>query len=84
MAEPFNMSEAFQGAVTVGERGQVVIPASARDLCGIAPGDKLLVLVAPDRCGVAFVRVEKMQEMAQMMAALAGAAVSAEAHEASE
>ncbi len=32
------------GTVTVGERGQVVIPKRARDLFGIRPGDSLLVL----------------------------------------
>lgn len=34
----------FFGAVTVGERGQVVIPLAVRDKMGIRPGDKLLVL----------------------------------------
>lgn len=34
----------FFGSVTVGERGQIVIPKRARELFGIAPGDKLLVL----------------------------------------
>ena len=32
------------GNVKVGERGQVVIPKEARDLFGILPGDKLVVL----------------------------------------
>ncbi|NCB64061.1 MAG: helix-turn-helix domain-containing protein [Clostridia bacterium] len=32
------------GTVTVGERGQVVIPKRARDLFHIQPGDELLVL----------------------------------------
>jgi AbrB family looped-hinge helix DNA binding protein len=31
------------GAVTVGERGQIVIPAQARKLYRIKPGDKLVV-----------------------------------------
>ncbi len=33
----------FYGAVTVGERGQIVIPQEARDALQINPGDKLLV-----------------------------------------
>ena len=33
----------FIGATTVGERGQVVIPAEARKALGINSGDKLLV-----------------------------------------
>ena len=32
------------GNVKVGERGQIVIPKEARDLFGIAPGDRLVVL----------------------------------------
>ena len=35
------------GSVTVGERGQVVIPAEARELMTINAGDKLLVFKAP-------------------------------------
>ncbi len=33
----------FFGAVTVGERGQVVIPKKAREIFSIEPGDKLLL-----------------------------------------
>lgn len=33
----------FYGSVTVGERGQIVIPADARRDFGVAAGDKLLV-----------------------------------------
>ena len=36
------------GAVTVGERGQVVIPAEIRKSFKIEPGDKLFVLVKSD------------------------------------
>ena len=32
------------GSVKVGERGQIVIPKEARDVFGIQPGDKLVVL----------------------------------------
>ncbi|MDD5254445.1 MAG: AbrB/MazE/SpoVT family DNA-binding domain-containing protein [Candidatus Omnitrophica bacterium] len=35
------------GAVTVGERGQVVIPAEIRKVFGIKNGDKLLVFAKP-------------------------------------
>jgi AbrB family looped-hinge helix DNA binding protein len=35
------------GAVVVGERGQIVIPADARRDMDIAPGDKLLVMRGP-------------------------------------
>ena len=32
------------GIVTIGERGQIVIPARARQVFGLKPGDELLVL----------------------------------------
>jgi AbrB family looped-hinge helix DNA binding protein len=35
------------GAVTVGERGQVVIPAQIRKAFKIKPGDKLIVFAKP-------------------------------------
>lgn len=40
------------GAVTVGERGQVVIPAEIRKSFKIKPGDKLFVLAKPDMIGL--------------------------------
>ncbi|MBU0608750.1 MAG: AbrB/MazE/SpoVT family DNA-binding domain-containing protein [Armatimonadetes bacterium] len=50
------------GASTVGERGQIVIPAEARERLDIKPGDKLLAFVHPAGFGVAFVKFEKLQE----------------------
>lgn len=52
----------FMGAATVGERGQVVIPAEARERLDIKPGDKLLVFAHPAGWGVAFAKFEKLQE----------------------
>ena len=37
----------FQGSTTVGERGQIVLPADMRKKHGIKPGDKLLVISNP-------------------------------------
>jgi AbrB family looped-hinge helix DNA binding protein len=37
----------FFGSVTIGERGQIVVPAEARESLGLSPGDKLLVFKAP-------------------------------------
>ena len=58
----FDLTTHFMGASTVGERGQVVIPAEARERLGIRPGDKLLVFVHPAGWGVAFAKFERMQE----------------------
>lgn len=37
------------GAITVGERGQVVIPAELRKILNIKSGDQLIVFAKPDR-----------------------------------
>ncbi len=37
------------GAVTVGERGQLVIPAELRRALKIKPGDQLMVFAKPDK-----------------------------------
>ena len=39
----------FFGAVTVGERGQIVVPKKARELFHIEPGDQLLILGDEER-----------------------------------
>ena len=44
----------FFGAVTVGERGQIVIPKEAREIFNINSGDKLLVLGDEEK-GIAIV-----------------------------
>ncbi|RJQ47713.1 MAG: AbrB/MazE/SpoVT family DNA-binding domain-containing protein [Gaiellales bacterium] len=43
MAKNASGEPEFFGSATVGERGQIVIPADARDAFGIRPGDKLLI-----------------------------------------
>jgi AbrB family looped-hinge helix DNA binding protein len=43
MARKENAEPEFFGSATVGERGQIVIPADARDSFDIKPGDKLLI-----------------------------------------
>lgn len=52
----------FYGAVTVGERGQVVIPAEARKKMGINAGDKLLVMGHPFSSGLVLVKIDSMRE----------------------
>lgn len=51
----------FYGSVTVGERGQVVIPAQARRDHGISSGDKLIVLGSPD--GLALMSSKRLLEI---------------------
>lgn len=54
----------FYGAVTVSERGQIVIPAQARRDLGIEPGDKLLVLGDPDQ-GLALTKLDLLMRNLQ-------------------
>ena len=39
----------YAWTVTVGEKGQIVIPKQARELFGIQPGDNLILLGDEDR-----------------------------------
>jgi AbrB family looped-hinge helix DNA binding protein len=53
--------DAFYGAVTVGERGQIVIPAEARAELGIQAGDKLLVMRHPVYKGLMICKIDELQ-----------------------
>lgn len=46
-------------SVTVGEKGQIVIPKAVRDMFGIEPGDSL-VLMADTKRGIAIVNYDKL------------------------
>lgn len=56
----------FYGSVTVGERGQIVIPADARSDLGIQPGDKLLVMRPPFKEGLMISKLEDVAEFLEM------------------
>lgn len=58
-----NVEKCFYGAVTVGERGQVVIPAEARTELGIKPGDKILILRHPVYNGLVMAKVDAFSVM---------------------
>jgi AbrB family looped-hinge helix DNA binding protein len=51
------------GTVTVGERGQIVLPKEARDHFSIKPGDKLIVTGDVNK-GIAIVKAEIMKDLA--------------------
>ena len=55
-------SDAFFGTATVGERGQVVIPAEARAELGIQPGDKLIMMRHPVHMGLMVFKIDAMRE----------------------
>lgn len=59
------------GTVTVGERGQIVIPKAARDVFGIKAGSRLVVL-GDESEGIALVSTELFEERMNWMILEAG------------
>ncbi len=51
------------GRVTIGARGQIVIPAEVRERLGLTPGEHALALVIPDSDAVAFVHESKLHDL---------------------
>lgn len=50
------------GVVTMGEKGQIVIPAKCRKVFGIRPGDALVVL-GDERQGIALMKQDLLMEL---------------------
>ena len=53
----------FWGAATVGSKGQIVIPAEAREELSIKEGDKLMVVGHPARKTLMLVNQETVSAM---------------------
>ena len=53
------------GAVTVGEKGQIVIPVKARKIFAINPGDSLIVL-GDEQQGLALIKTDFFMEMLKL------------------
>lgn len=58
------------GVVTVGDKGQLVIPAKARKLFGIQPGDRIVVL-GDEQQGIALMKADGFFEMAKQIQKMA-------------
>ncbi len=54
------------GLAKIGEKGQILIPKEAREVFGLKPGDKLLMLGDEER-GIALVKVDEAALFADMM-----------------
>jgi len=61
--QKFPVPEIF-GAVTVGERGQVVIPAKVRKAFHVKPGDRLIVF-AKEHGPIGFIPAEHLSQFLQ-------------------
>ena len=55
------------GSATVGEKGQVVIPAEARRKLGIQKGDKLLVFGREDHGVLILIEADRVSEQVSRM-----------------
>lgn len=49
------------GTVTVGPKGQIVVPAEVRESMNIAPGDKLIALYHEHKKSVVFITEQQAQ-----------------------
>lgn len=58
--DPIDQIECY-GSATLGERGQVVIPAELRDKLEVEPGDKLIAFSTP-MGSVMFVSAQKFED----------------------
>jgi len=56
------LSHAFYGTATVGERGQLVIPAEARAELDMQPGEKVLIMRHPLHKGLMLFKLEAVRE----------------------
>lgn len=57
----------FYGSATVGTKGQIVIPAEAREELKLAEGEKLIVLRDPHAGGLIILKAEMLETMMEQM-----------------
>ena len=61
MSEPIKKHIELAGTVTLGPKGQVVIPIDVREKMKITPGDKLIALYMSDKKSVVLITEEQAQ-----------------------
>ena len=57
-----SMQDKFMATVRIGPKGQIVIPAEARKMFGIVPGDSIIVLCDKER-GIALVKSDVIEDL---------------------
>lgn len=64
MGHPLSTRRLY-GTATVGTKGQIVIPADAREELNIKPGDRLYVACGMNGSGVVFLKEEMLESMVE-------------------
>lgn len=59
---------AFYGTATIGTKGQIVIPADAREELGLNPGDKVVVIGIKDHGMLGICPVSSVEKMLEQTA----------------
>jgi AbrB family looped-hinge helix DNA binding protein len=57
----------FYGAATIGTKGQIVIPAEAREELSLNESDKVIILRAPHGDGIVVLKAEIFEVMLDQM-----------------
>ncbi len=60
----------FYGTATIGTKGQIVIPAEARDAMGLTEGQKLLVVKGHNHDSLIILKTEALQKMLSKLTSL--------------
>ena len=68
MSSPIHNKKLY-GTATVGTKGQVVIPANARDELNITAGDRLYVIGSPEGGFIGLLKEESVEQLMQHMTA---------------
>lgn len=63
----FHKTIHLAGTVTVGPKGQIVIPADVRESMQIGPGDKLVAFYLDEKKSITFVTERQAQEQINRM-----------------